>query len=546
MRTHARTPAHPHSTTRPLSRLLARAAPCPCRTLQVADLEPSPPTLPLNSGGKLSNTKPYSGGLWYDSEAQQFRLYYLCQLPNGTATRKEPWLRLHVHSWTAGLCLAFSADGMTNWTKPPLNAAVAGTNIVIDEISDGITVFRNDEETGPNRWVAAAVAEKNECMAFTLYSSGDGIHFTERVSKSGPTLDRSTIFYNPFRAVWVASIKDNFGSAHDGKQRRARSYYETKDLLTDSNWTHHGSSCPGKANCPFAWVSSDTADPNNPDCGDCFVSEMYNVDALAYESIMIGLFSVFRGFGGGGNRVTGELNEVHAGYSRDGFHYYRPLNANGGPRAALMPFSYPAKLFPHTDVQSVANGMVVHDDLIYLYGMGRTGQPLWTPGHSPGGNRSMAVATLRRDGFVSLETDDAGTPSEVLTHPVVFNQDQAYLFVNAQVAKGGFFQVALVTPNSTIASPSVVQGFAANASFVTDAHDATLSQPNQCVSSEIDATRARVRWAATTDDMANVAGSPIRLLFKMSGVSLYSFWVSSSLCGASLGYLGASGRDDAC
>ena len=200
-----------------------------------------------------------------------------------------------------------------------------------------------------------------------------------------------------------------------------------------------------------------------------------------YESIMLGLFSVFRGFGGGGARVTGELNELHAGFSRDGFHYLRPVGP-GGVRVALMPYveffvpryaharglvleregrrhrvsgtqrrlrrqrqrqrpwetmrestwdggrdcvlfawrafltmvtgrfsdrySYPRKEFPHTDVQSVANGLVVKGDLIYLYAMGRTGQPAWSPGHSPGGNRSMAVAMLRRDGFASIETTD--------------------------------------------------------------------------------------------------------------------------------------------
>ena len=52
----------------------------------------------------------------------------------------------------------------------------------------------------------------------------------------------------------------------------------------------------------------------------------------------MGLFSIFRGFGGGGNRITGELDELHAGFTRDGFHWFRQL-----PRRALMPFSWPGE-----------------------------------------------------------------------------------------------------------------------------------------------------------------------------------------------------------
>ena len=56
------------------------------------------------------------------------------------------------------------------------------------------------------------------------------------------------------------------------------------------------------------------------------------------ESVNVGLFSIFRGFGGGGNRITGELDELHAGFTRDGFHWFRQL-----PRRALMPFSWPGE-----------------------------------------------------------------------------------------------------------------------------------------------------------------------------------------------------------
>ena len=38
--------------------------------------------------------------------------------------------------------------------------------------------------------------------ALTLSVSPDGIHWRE-AARSGPSGDRSTFFYNPFRKVWV-------------------------------------------------------------------------------------------------------------------------------------------------------------------------------------------------------------------------------------------------------------------------------------------------------------------------------------------------------
>ena len=144
----------------------------------------------------------------------------------------------------------------------------------------------------------------------------------------------------------------------------------------------------------------------------------------------VGLFSIFRGFGGGGNRITGELDELHAGFTRDGFHWFRQL-----PRRALMPFSWPgehdrmhtiimlpalnahflaglrlrsshrlrcvAEFTPHrSDVQSIANGMLVTDDEIKIFASSRSGLPFSGSQHSPGGNHTVVASTLRRDGFV--------------------------------------------------------------------------------------------------------------------------------------------------
>ena len=58
-------------------------------------------------------------------------------------------------------------------------------------------------------------------------------------------------------------------------------------------------------------------------------SELYNLDCVAYESVMLGLFSVWRGESG----MREKINEVTLGFSRDGFHWHRP--GSGGVPAGV-------------------------------------------------------------------------------------------------------------------------------------------------------------------------------------------------------------------
>ena len=64
--------------------------------------------------------------------------------------------------------------------------------------------------------------------------------------------------------------------------------------------------------------------------------------------------------------------------------------------------------------------------------------PRWT-----GGNSSMGLASLRRDGFTSVEAMLSGQPGTLTTRPLVWSSDRHFLFVNAVVQTGGFLQVAV-------------------------------------------------------------------------------------------------------
>src|SRR5262249_45470501 len=150
---------------------------------------------------------------------------------------------------------------------------------------------------------------------------------------NGVTLsDRTTVFYNPFRKVWVNSMRrkadfpaTSLRAAYDG---RGRFYAESRDLMT---WDHKN---------PFDtyWTGPDEKDPpyEGPD-GES--PELYNLDAVAYESVMVGMFSMFYpGKGYRDHKKPGPtLVELNVGYSRDGFQWVRPTR--GVADKAFIPAS---------------------------------------------------------------------------------------------------------------------------------------------------------------------------------------------------------------
>ena len=137
-----------------------------------------------------------------------------------------------------------------------------------------------------------------------LSTSPDGIHWTDRGS-AGPAGDRSTVFYNPFRSRWCFSLRDD-----DRELNRIRRYHESAGFTT-ARWT---------AGEPVPWVAAESLDLVQQ--GANVRPELYNLDAVAYESVMLGLFAMFRGEGSDREKP----NDLCVGFSRDGFHWSRPTH----------------------------------------------------------------------------------------------------------------------------------------------------------------------------------------------------------------------------
>jgi hypothetical protein len=406
---------------------------------------------PVLTGGIV-----FSDGVWYDPQDKQFKKWYLAK---------------------GGTAYATSKDGLS-WEKPELDVK-KGTNLVQTSPRDSSTVWFDLIEKDPKKrykmFRSASWPEKKSWCLWVHFSA-DGIHWTE-ARPTGSCGDRSTVFYNPFRKVWVYSLRHGWG------RPRRRRYWEAKgDVIAGAQW--------GASSNPFLWCGSDDLDPPRKDYQ--VTPELYNLDCAAYESLQLGLFTIWRGQLPGREKP----NEVCVGYSRDGWSWTRP------DRRGFLPVSEAKGEWNYGNVQSAGGCCLVVGDRLFFYCSGR------------GNGHVTSLAILRRDGFASM---DAGAAEGILTtRPVRFLGK--HLFVNLD-ARAGELRVEVLDERGGAIPPY---------------------SADKCVPVRADKTLQGVRWEGS-DDLGRLAGKTVVFRFRLRNGKLYSFWVSPEASGASHGYIAAGG-----
>jgi hypothetical protein len=419
--------------------------------------------------------------VWWNHEKQLFYMWYQAGLTTPRAT----------------MALATSKDGLT-WTRPDLDVN-PGSNqaLPVGFEVDSYGIVPDWEAADPQqrfKLLATYVGAPQPARSFT---SPDGVHWTNQVA-TGPTGDRSSIFYNPFRKRWVYSLRSNF-------RGRSRSYWECDNFLAGAGWM------PGD---PVPWTGADRLDAPEP--GYKHKTQLYNLDAVAYESLMLGFFELHRGPENDRCVPMGlpKLNEISFGYSRDGFHWARP------DRRAHIPASR-KDTWDRGYVSGGGNICAVVGDKLYFYHSGVRGDMDSAIGKDGKVNfRSMydptciGISTLRRDGFASL--DAGASTGEITTRLLTFSGKN--LFVNVDCPQGKL-KAEVIGEDGKAVEPF------------------TLAN---CVPVSADKTVAPVSWKGATD-LSAVAGKPVRLRFTLRRGSLYAFWVSRDATGRSDGYVAGGG-----
>lgn len=457
------------------------------RSYHVPEYHPDNPILkpdkPWEQEDAARAAAPFSDGVFYDPKDKLFKMWYM-------------------GGYIASTCLAISRDGI-HWDKPSFDVR-PGTNEVLSHRGvepasggrhrDSSTVWLDQEDPDPQRrykmFVTTPVPQR---WSLALRCSSDGIHWSEPVAVSATRIgDRTTVHYNPYRKKWVFGLRISQSDVG-----RSRAYFEHSDAIAGIKQIANGA---------VPWLCADRLDPHHPDPRyNNIEPQLYNHDAVAYESLMLGLFSIWQG---PPNSVCSKLkiqkrNEVLIGFSRDGFHWHRP------DRQRFLTVNPTKGAWNWGNVQSVGGCCLIVKDKLYFYVSGRAlGDRFWD------GNCHTGLATMRRDGFASMETDEES--GVLTTRPLTFLGK--YLFVNVDTPTGAL-RVDILNLNGEVAD-----------SFTAD----------NCEPITADKTLQQVTWKGS-DDLSILAGRPVRFRFHLKNGSLYSFWVSPDKSGASYGYVAGGG-----
>ena len=245
---------------------------------------------------------PFSDGCFYDPEDKLFKLWYMA-------------------GWFDGTALATSTDGI-HWERPTLDV-VPGTNLVFYPKGlrrDGLSIWLDHETQDIEQRFKMYVYERagdigkllgqedpeglfdnqspNKAGGFIL-TSHDGIHWKMR-GQVGKTGDNTTFFYNPFRKQWVFTLRtvgraqppwdidiSNLVSTGRRRRGRARSYWENPEFMAAvGGWDEFN---------PVFWLGMDRNDPKRTNYDIGRQPQLYKIDAVGYESLMLGLIQVHYG-----------------------------------------------------------------------------------------------------------------------------------------------------------------------------------------------------------------------------------------------------------
>ncbi len=387
---------------------------------------------------------PKSGGVWYDAKEKLFKMWYEA-------------------GWLDQMCYAYSHDGI-EWIRPDLGDR---TNRILkyERRPNGIcnfdppespmylrpdstTFWIDDNDPDTSRRYKMFLRNPGGFMPGIIGSSPDGIHWENLTFTSG-VFDRSTMFYNPFRKKWVYSIRSMWSA-------RSRQYHECDDLFEGADWD------PKKAP---EWLAADKLDL--PDPYIRMEPQLYNVDAVGYESVMLGMFQIFYGPENNfcGDRGIPKNTGLIPMYSRDGYNFSRPS------RRTFIGSSMYRGAWDRGYVQSVGGVTIIHGDELWIYYIAFAGDERYSRLNCRNlhdmesgmyMNGATGIAKLRRDGFVSLEGK-----GRIETRVLEINDTKRSLHLNAV----GNVRVTILTPDGESLASADFDGDSTNARLGFSEHD---------------------------------------------------------------------------
>ena len=420
------------------------------------------------------------GTVLYFPQEKIFRMWYLAgsRFPDEAAITLDGGPRIPNFQM---LAYAESRDGF-NWTLPDLGLVSFNgsrhNNLCrfARENAEGVAVVYDPLDRDPKRRYKAFYWEHSvrsphkipvavDISAMSVSFSADGKSWTDH--PGNPVIPQASdtghqAMWDPFRRVFVA-----YGRFGAGGRRIARS--QSTDFI---NWS--------PSQLVFAADATDTKSRGgNP--------QFYGMGTTIYEGAYIGLPWLF--WENSSNRL-----DVQLASSRDGIHWRR-----AGNRGTLIPNGKKGT-WDGGCIFTAAQPLQVKDDTIFIYYSGlsldheqarpsRRERPEY-------GESSIGVATLRRDGFVSLR---AGKETgHVVTGSILWPAGRRlHLNVDAQ---NGQARVSVLGDDG-----KPLAGF----------------EQSRVVSG--DHTDVLIEWPRAAG--ATPKGKSVQLRFELTAADLYSYWL---------------------
>jgi hypothetical protein len=489
------------------------------RTLHQPQRHPANPVVPADR--PWENMASVYGTTIYDAAASKFRMWYLIGCPSDGEFTDEQTGARHPLPQTTRVGYAESADGVT-WHKPDLGqlewrGSTANNMLALGRQNpEGISVLV--DEGDPDATLRSAYSA--EVASATKAGSGTSLRplrppkrdFVAREGGSTrPARRYKALFWDHAadgawvhpelkRVLWketagdgayLAWSADGIHWAQAPESPVISQYMDTnQNLLWDPRLKRYVAfSRFGFGRKIARSESADFAHWEQPrlvlDCDerDGEGTQFYGAGIDLYEGLYVAMLWVYREGGDG-------CIDTQLGVSRDGVHWERVAD-----RQVFLPLGEPGSW---EDGMARAAERIIHvGDRLYIYYSGVNGPhsgPKFPPDtivrkHKP----AIGLATLRRDGFVSL--DAAAREGWLLTHPLHLPRGRLHLNLDA---RGGQCAVGLCEEEG-----HPIPGFEKSRTIAGDATDVEVTWPHP---------------------VAPPVGRSVTLRISLARAALYSYW----------------------
>jgi hypothetical protein len=479
------------------------------RHLNKAKKHPANPLLHSNDPNDLFYAY---GNVLVDPDQKQFQMWYHRRTFWGqTFGKRGDQLDTNCH--------ATSTDGI-HWGKSKLNifqhdrldvsdAVTMGNDIYI-----GSTVFYTPDDPDPQRRYRMLVYLGQELYGGmkerkTAFMSGygvlfspDGLHWEEY--DCNPVIqgsDMTSCFYDPVNEEYVAFPKACTTS--QGSYRRCIAVSTSKDFL---HW--------GTADIILAADAMDDAGAEERlerfrdillmDDPSYYSSDMYGMTGMRYEGLLLGFIKFYDRSG----ECPAELGYNDEGVMNIQLAYTRDSNPYGfwNRESSRQEFLSCGQIGSYDGGSvGITNTVLEVGDELWFYYTGSDRPHACESdliashvclGDAPFKGSSINLATLRRDGFISI--DCHYTPGRLITKLVTFTGNELQINANAKCG-----QIAVE---------------------VLDEQGQTMDGYSQqdCLPFSEDSVRGRVAWKSGKS-LSTLQDKPIRLVFHMKMARLYAF-----------------------